>query len=258
MIHDTIPCSLKKPLRYAEFPRRVADVRASESDPIIAEDSARVERNCTAQESACRSGTVHLQRRETTVKSSVAAIGLGSNLGDRLGFLALAVKTLRETNGLCLRALSPVYETPPLGYTDQPAFLNMVVLVETELDAEHLLAVCAEAETLAGRQRLFPNGPRTLDADLLLFGTQIRQTTPVVPHPRMHLRRFVLQPLADIAPRMVHPTSSKTITDLLQACPDESNLRLFAQGLPDAVGYATGLGCRQTQYNHNPDERERP
>ncbi len=175
------------------------------------------------------------------MSTTLAAIGLGSNLGDRLGYLQLASRGFQQTEGVRFVAQSPVYETPPLGYTDQPAFLNMVLLLETSLDANALLSRCAELEDQAQRKRLFRNGPRTLDVDILFLGDEIRQHDPILPHPRLHERRFALQPLCDIAPDWVHPLLDQSVCELLQTCPDDSMLCLVAQHLPEAAGYDTGL-----------------
>jgi 2-amino-4-hydroxy-6-hydroxymethyldihydropteridine diphosphokinase len=129
-----------------------------------------------------------------------AFLSLGSNLGDRLHLLAEAVDSL----GPAVRAVSPVYETDPVGGPDQGRFLNIVVELHTASDARELLAVCHRLESAAGRVRQERWGPRTLDVDILwIDGETIAEPDLEVPHPRMWDRRFVLRPLADLAPDLV-------------------------------------------------------
>jgi 2-amino-4-hydroxy-6-hydroxymethyldihydropteridine diphosphokinase len=125
-----------------------------------------------------------------------ALLGMGSNLGDRLQHLRTAVASLPDVT-----AVSDVYETEPVGGPDQGAYLNIVVAIDTELDARALLGVCHRMESAAGRVRDVRWGPRTLDVDILwIDGTTVDEPDLQVPHPRMWERRFVLEPLADIAP----------------------------------------------------------
>lgn len=133
-----------------------------------------------------------------------AFLGLGSNLGDRLGYLQLAVDGLAASPGVRLVAVSPVYETAPVGGPEQPDYLNAVAEVETTLTARELLAVANAIEAEGERVRKERWGPRTLDVDVLLVGDE-RHDTPelTVPHPRMAERAFVLAPLSDLAPELV-------------------------------------------------------
>ncbi len=133
-----------------------------------------------------------------------AFLGLGSNLGDRLGYLQLAVDGLAAAPGVRLVAVSPVYETAPVGGPEQPDYLNAVAEVETTLSARELLALANAIEAEGERVRKERWGPRTLDVDVLLVGDE-RHDTPelTVPHPRMADRAFVLAPLADLAPELV-------------------------------------------------------
>jgi 2-amino-4-hydroxy-6-hydroxymethyldihydropteridine diphosphokinase len=130
-----------------------------------------------------------------------AYFGIGSNLGERLAYLQLAVDQLAGAEGVTVVGLSPVYETAPVGGPDQPDYLNAVVAVDTTLTAHELLGVAQAVETEAERVRTVRWGPRTLDVDVLLVGDE-RIDTPdlVVPHPRMAERAFVVVPLADLAP----------------------------------------------------------
>jgi 2-amino-4-hydroxy-6-hydroxymethyldihydropteridine diphosphokinase len=128
-------------------------------------------------------------------------LGLGSNLGDRLAHLQLAVDGLVSTSGLAVVAVSPVYETTPVGGPPQPAYLNAVVAVDTTRSPRQLLEVAQQLESKAGRVRHERWGPRTLDVDVLLVdGERSDEPDLIVPHPRMTERAFVLVPLADLAP----------------------------------------------------------
>ncbi|WP_287434979.1 2-amino-4-hydroxy-6-hydroxymethyldihydropteridine diphosphokinase [Thermomicrobium sp.] len=152
----------------------------------------------------------------------IVAIGLGSNLGDRRKLLRDAVRRL-DAVGERL-SVSSLYETEPVGFREQPWFLNAVVLLETNSDPLSLMQVLSALERRAGRERSFPNAPRTLDLDLLLYGEDVIETPQlVVPHPRMHDRAFVLVPLAEVAPNLVHPRSGKTIRELLDRLEDWSS-----------------------------------
>jgi 2-amino-4-hydroxy-6-hydroxymethyldihydropteridine diphosphokinase len=130
-----------------------------------------------------------------------AYLGIGSNLGDRLANLQLAVDGLAAAEGVDVAAVSPVYETDPVGGPEQPEFLNAVVAVDTMLDARGLLGVAQHLEAEAHRVRREHWGPRTLDVDVLFVGdTVVDEPDLVVPHPRLYERAFVLAPLADLAP----------------------------------------------------------
>lgn len=152
--------------------------------------------------------------------TTLAYLLLGSNLGDRTTRLAQARHDLAATAGR-LVAASALYETAAWGLTDQPAFLNQVLALETGLDAASLLAACLAAEQQQGRERLVRWAARTLDVDILLFGQEIIATpTLTVPHPALPARRFALVPLAEVAPQLVHPQLHQTISQLLANCPD--------------------------------------
>jgi 2-amino-4-hydroxy-6-hydroxymethyldihydropteridine diphosphokinase len=185
-------------------------------------------------------------------------LGLGSNLGDREANLAEALERIKAL-GLEIRSKSSLYETEPVGHTDQPCFLNQVigtsvvdlpssqygpVVADPEItvtvQAEAFLSELLEIERNVGRERLIADGPRVIDIDLLLFGDKIIEhskddparpflggTDVFVPHPRMHLRRFVLEPLCEIAPEIVHPVLKKTCREMLALLDDDSWVRRY-------------------------------
>jgi 2-amino-4-hydroxy-6-hydroxymethyldihydropteridine diphosphokinase len=137
----------------------------------------------------------------------VAYIGVGANLGDREATMRAALAALDATPGIRVVAVSSFRETEPVGYVDQPRFLNAAAAVETELDARGLLDALLAVERGLGRTREGPRfGPRTIDLDLLLFGdVEVDEPGLTVPHPRLHERAFVLEPLTELDPEMVVP-----------------------------------------------------
>lgn len=144
---------------------------------------------------------------------SVAYIGLGANLGDRLATLRAAVEHLARLGRIV--TTSSIYQTDPVGYLDQPAFLNAVVAVATTLEPGDLVPALLAIERDLGRVRSFRNAPRALDLDLLLYGEQVVETiTVTVPHPRLHERAFVLVPLREIGAEHMHPVLGVTVGTL--------------------------------------------
>jgi 2-amino-4-hydroxy-6-hydroxymethyldihydropteridine diphosphokinase len=161
-----------------------------------------------------------------------AYVSLGSNLGDRAGNLLLAVRGMLEA-GFAVTRLSSIYETEPVDVTDQPAFLNMVAELRVQsFSPEQTLARLLRIEYALGRRRDIPRGPRTVDLDLLLYGEERSATEFLqLPHPRLHERRFVLVPLAELAPELRHPGLHRTINELLRTTPDQSKVCRRQAGL---------------------------
>jgi 2-amino-4-hydroxy-6-hydroxymethyldihydropteridine diphosphokinase len=153
-------------------------------------------------------------------------LGLGSNVGDREANLRSAIERL-GTPGLHVLRVSPVYETEPVDYAEQRWFLNLVVEAGTSLLPMQLLARIAGIERSMGRVRAIPKGPRTIDIDILLYGQAvIRSEALEIPHPRMGERRFVLAPLADLAPGLRHPIAHRTVSEMLGAAPPQTVRRV--------------------------------
>jgi 2-amino-4-hydroxy-6-hydroxymethyldihydropteridine diphosphokinase len=160
---------------------------------------------------------------------------MGSNLGDRLGYIREAKGKLEQSPEIEIRRCSSVYETEPVGYwvkgqgsrgKEQPWFLNMVIELEIALKPLDLLDFLLGIESHMGRKRDLRRGPRNIDLDLLLYDDVVLNSDKLtLPHPRMHQRRFVLVPLAEIAPKVVHPSSKKTAKELLDELSADSNFR---------------------------------
>lgn len=146
-----------------------------------------------------------------------AYIGLGSNLGNRQAYLEGALEALSMEREIEVEEISDLIETEPYGYTEQPAFLNGCARIRTLLKPQELLDVLQDTETAAGRERRIHWGPRTLDLDLLLYDEAVIGTKRlIVPHPEMEKRRFVLEPMVQLAPWLRHPVSKKTMKQLLE------------------------------------------
>jgi len=147
----------------------------------------------------------------------IVYLALGSNLDDRLANLKQAVASLSPQ--MDVKAKSHIYETLPWGYEEQPKFLNQVVKVQTYLEPEPLLKHIKRLEIALGRKASFQNGPRLIDIDILFYDEIILNTPDLtIPHPRLHERGFVLLPMMDIAPDLVHPLTRKSIREMVAFC----------------------------------------
>ncbi|MFM1793830.1 MAG: 2-amino-4-hydroxy-6-hydroxymethyldihydropteridine diphosphokinase [Bacteroidota bacterium] len=158
---------------------------------------------------------------------SVAYLLIGGNMGNRLAFLEDTQKKLKQ-RGIQVVNYSSIYETAAWGKTDQPSFLNQVVVVETNLTAQNLLVELLSIEKELGRSRAEKNGPRTIDIDILYFEKSIiREPGLCIPHERIPLRKFVLVPLAELIPTFKDPSTEKTISQMLSECTDQLEVELY-------------------------------
>jgi 2-amino-4-hydroxy-6-hydroxymethyldihydropteridine diphosphokinase len=163
-----------------------------------------------------------------STKPEIVFLSLGSNVGDREKNLRTAIAALPEL-GVKLKKVSSIYETEPVDLLDQPWFLNCVVEGETTVQPATLLRELRDLERQMGSKKLLPRGPRLIDLDILVYGERTIDSPELrVPHPRMHLRRFVLAPLAEIAPDLKHPTWSGTAAQLLNGLSDDSVVKKLA------------------------------
>ena len=154
----------------------------------------------------------------------IVYLSLGSNVGDRVANLNSAIERLRTLGEI--EKVSAFYETEPVEFVNQPWFLNCVVMLDTEKMPKQLLAGILDVEQQMGRRRTQKKGPRAIDIDILLFGNSIIDTKGLtIPHPALHERRFVLEPLAEIAPDVRHPAFKRTIRELRDALPPGQAVR---------------------------------
>ena len=155
-----------------------------------------------------------------------AYVGIGSNIGDRAGNLLLAVRGITHA-AMTVTCLSSIYETEPISKIEQPPFLNMVAEIGSPLPTpEQVMARLLRIEFALGRTRELKDGPRTIDLDLLFYGDMEKDTEFLrLPHPRLHERRFVLEPLAEIAPSFLHPTLDRSMEELLENVADKSEVK---------------------------------
>lgn len=157
-------------------------------------------------------------------------LSLGSNLGNRKININNAVRLLRAEGALKNIKLSGLYETEPVGYTDQPWFLNAAASGLTSLSMHELIRLCKEIEFKVGRKTRERWHEREIDIDILLYGDEILSDEEItIPHPRMHERRFVLEPAAEIAPELMHPNLNKTVEQLLEECSDNSVVKKYVE-----------------------------
>lgn len=155
----------------------------------------------------------------------IVYLGLGSNLGHREGNLTCAFNLLASE--VRILQMSSIYETVPLGYTEQPKFLNAALELNTSLSPQALLDFVKEVELEIGRQRSCLNGPRLIDIDILLYGHLIIEESRLqIPHPRLHERAFVLVPMAELAPMLVHPSFKLSMAVLLEEVGGKDGVRL--------------------------------
>jgi 2-amino-4-hydroxy-6-hydroxymethyldihydropteridine diphosphokinase len=157
---------------------------------------------------------------------NTAYLSLGSNVGDRAANLDAAITRLRALGEVV--QISSIYETEPVEFTAQPWFLNCVVELDTEKTPQELMAAILEIEQQMGRRRTQEKGPRSIDIDILLFGDSMVETKGLtIPHSSLHERRFVLEPLAEIAPEARHPRLKQAIQELRDALPPGQAVRKF-------------------------------
>lgn len=155
---------------------------------------------------------------------------MGTNMGDRVAYLDLACKMINERCGRIVK-MSSLYESEPWGFETEQWFLNQLICVETEMKAESLLKELLDIEIVMGRDRTTVHegySSRPIDLDILYYGDDvINDANLTVPHPRLHLRRFALLPLCEVAPKMVHPILKVTNANLLKSCEDNSEVRIL-------------------------------
>lgn len=158
-------------------------------------------------------------------------LSLGSNIGDRAAHFASAIAALNSSGVHVLRQ-SSIYETEPVDFLEQDWFLNCVLEAETSQSPQQLLSTLQGFERTHGN-KLIPKGPRSLDIDILFYGSEIIRAPELeIPHPRLANRRFVLIPLAELAPALIHPVLRATIAELLAATSDRSQVRLWHPPIP--------------------------
>ena len=161
---------------------------------------------------------------------NVAYIGMGTNLGDREGYLKGALQELTSNPSNQVVAVSSIYETDPWGYVEQGKFLNMVICLQTELTAQELLACCMQVEKELGRKREMRWGPRTIDLDILLYNQEnIVTENLIIPHPRIMERAFVAIPLVEIDKDITLPNMDKPVREVMDDIPDKKGVRIWKQ-----------------------------
>jgi 2-amino-4-hydroxy-6-hydroxymethyldihydropteridine diphosphokinase len=159
-----------------------------------------------------------------------AYVALGSNMGNREGYLKRAIQNIHLHPLIDVVNISSIYETAPIGYTDQAEFLNMVIKLNTDLSAFELLSVLQDIEKLLDRKREVKWGPRTLDLDILLYNHEnIVAEQLIVPHPRMHERAFVLIPLFEINENISIPTVEESLITIIDQLSDKEGVRIWKQ-----------------------------
>lgn len=159
------------------------------------------------------------------MNGTICYIGIGSNLNNPLGQCRRAIQKISEFEGITITAQSSFYKTEPVDFENQNDFINAVLEIKTSLDAEKLLSVLQSIETDMGRERVLKGGPRVIDLDILFYGQRVIQgESLVVPHPRAHMRRFVLEPMSEIASYFIHPAFGVTIRGLKDRLTDNKTV----------------------------------
>ncbi|OES45904.1 2-amino-4-hydroxy-6-hydroxymethyldihydropteridine diphosphokinase [Domibacillus iocasae] len=159
---------------------------------------------------------------------NITYLSLGTNIGDREAQLKEAVSLLNAQKELHVSAVSSIYETDPVGFTDQPSFFNIVIKAETTLEPHELLSVCVKIENELGRKRVVRWGPRTIDLDILLYNhDNIKSDSLIIPHPRMNERAFVLIPLAEIDAAIELPDTSLPLEQYVQNVQGKEGVKLW-------------------------------
>ncbi|MGH7900526.1 MAG: 2-amino-4-hydroxy-6-hydroxymethyldihydropteridine diphosphokinase [Thermodesulfobacteriota bacterium] len=157
-----------------------------------------------------------------------AFIGIGSNLGDRIRNCRNAIRAIKDIAGI--KSISSIYETEPVGIEDQPDFINCVIRIETDLIPTDLLTKLLGIEKDLGRERSVIGGPRIIDLDILFYEDRVLEYgNLIIPHPRAHLRRFVLEPLNEIDPELVHPGLNASVSKLLNELEDEKIVKKIGE-----------------------------
>jgi len=159
----------------------------------------------------------------------ISYIGIGSNIGDRYSNIIKAIKYTELVPKIKVIKISNIYETSPVGYFNQPYFLNCVIEIKTNLSPEMLLLKLQKIENILGRKRNHKNSPRTIDLDILFYEDKIISTKNlIIPHPELDKRKFVLKPLSELKPQLIHPVLNKTVKKLLNELNDKKQkIKLF-------------------------------
>lgn len=162
------------------------------------------------------------------MRQEVVYLGLGANLGDKVDNCLRALKILSSSGQNQIQAVSSLYKTEPIGYREQDWFINCVAEMVTSLSPCFLLQLLQEIEKQMGRTKTFQWGPRVIDLDILFYGTEvIEEADLIIPHPHLHERGFVLIPLAELAPDLLHPVLKKSIKELLKGIEGEGGVELY-------------------------------
>ncbi len=221
---------LDSTVNYAEVTKMIEDVFTETSYNTIEAAAESVIEMLLSEYSLIQSITLKVSKPDAPIEADfedvsveltrsrhIVYLGIGSNLGDKRGYLNKAVEELENDASINVRKVSEYIVTEPYGPVDQPDFLNGVIEIETPLEPDELLAIIHDIELEAGRERIIHWGPRTLDIDILLFDNEVINTESLtIPHPEMHKREFVLKPLAEIAPYVYHPTLQRNAVQMLE------------------------------------------